>query len=66
VRVNGVKPTIYFSKIATGKKNSEIGSYFGVSPQTITNILTKVENEIQESDELKKEIDYHGNKKTEN
>jgi len=25
------KIAIYFSKIATGRKNSEIGSYFGVS-----------------------------------
>lgn len=50
------KIAIYLSKIATGRKNSEIGSYFGISPQAITNILTKVEDEIQESNELKKEI----------
>ncbi|HED37221.1 MAG TPA: hypothetical protein ENI76_03130 [Ignavibacteria bacterium] len=37
---------IYLSKITTGRKNSEIGNYFGVSPQAITNILAKVEDKI--------------------
>ncbi len=50
------KTAVYLSKVTTGRKNSEIGSYFGVTPQAITNILTKVEDKIQESDELKKEI----------
>jgi len=45
-----------YQKCSTGRENSEIGSYFGVTPQAITNILTKVGDKIQESDELKKEI----------
>jgi len=40
---------IYLSKIGTNRKNSEIGDYFGISPQAVTNILTEIENRLAES-----------------
>ena len=51
------KIAIYFSKITTSRRNSEVGNYFGISPQAVTNIFTEIENRLAESNELRKEID---------
>lgn len=53
----GRKIAIYISRIATNMRNSEIGKYFGIGPQGVANILSEIENELAESNELRKEID---------
>ena len=39
------------------RPNIEVGKYFGTSPQSVTNTITRIENKISDSDELRKEVE---------
>lgn len=48
---------IYLSRIISKERNPEIGKYFGISPQAVSNILTEIGNKLAESKGLENEVD---------
>jgi REP element-mobilizing transposase RayT len=51
------KLAIFLSKILTRGKHSFVGDYFGIKPQAVTNALTEVEDNLAESESLRREIE---------
>jgi len=49
--------TIYLCKVLSGRKNSEIGKFFGIAIQAVTNAVRKMERLRQVEKKLAKEVD---------
>lgn len=48
---------IYLSKILSGKKNVEVGSFFGIKGPAVSGIIKAIEGRLNEEKKLKKEIE---------
>jgi putative transposase len=48
---------IYLSKLLSGKKNIEIGNYFGIKGPAVSNVIKTMEGRIERERKLKKEIE---------
>lgn len=51
------KLSIYLTKIICQKSNTEIGKYFRISTQAVTNVLREIENQYSKSRIFKKELE---------
>jgi putative transposase len=51
------KLVIYLTKTICQKSNTEIGKYFGISTQAVTNVLREIEDQYSKSRILKKELE---------
>lgn len=49
---------IYLSKILSGKKNIEVGNYFGIKGPAISGIMKAVEERLKQDQNIKKEAEY--------
>ena len=51
------KLVIYLIKTICQKSNTEIGKYFGISTQAVTNVLREIEDQYSKSRILKRELE---------
>jgi chromosomal replication initiation ATPase DnaA len=51
------KLVIYLTKTICQKSNTEIGKYFGISTQAVTNVLKQKEDQFSKSRIVKKELE---------
>jgi chromosomal replication initiation ATPase DnaA len=48
---------IYLSKVLSGKKNIEIGDYFGIKGSAVSNVIRAMEDRIETEKKLKKAVE---------
>ncbi|KAF0143508.1 MAG: hypothetical protein FD156_2574 [Nitrospirae bacterium] len=48
---------IYLSKVLSGKKNAEVGSYFGIKGPAVSGAIKAIEGRLDKEKKLKKEIE---------
>jgi len=48
---------IYLSKVLSGKKNREVGDYFGVKGSTISEIMKKVQPQLKREKDYRNQVD---------
>lgn len=46
---------IYLSRVMSRERNSVVAEHFGITPQAVSNVMVKVEAELEESNMLKRE-----------
>jgi REP element-mobilizing transposase RayT len=51
------KVAIYVAKIWSGQRNSSIAVHFGITTQAVTNVLTEMEKELEQSAGMREEIE---------
>jgi len=49
---------IYLSKILSGKKNVEVGNYFGIKGSAISEVIKSIEGGLDKGEKLRKEIEH--------
>lgn len=49
---------INLSKILSGKKNIEVGNYFGIKGPAVSGVIKAIEEKIEKEKKLRKEVEH--------